>query len=305
VRNEYNDQSIYGWRLADVRRIFSLAARLPGLERHHLVTNFRCPKPVVERSVRLVAQNRERLPKIVRPGPNGAGRLILAPDDGDDDERMGRAFDTWPPDGSTRAVLARTNAELVPAAAIALDREISFRAQGVRLPLDHPMLDAVMATILRSSEAEPATPLAVLIGRLRTANVEASSAAAYDALLGWAPRFPSAATLAVGLQVQNQRLERLRCDDALLTLATAHGVKGLEFDHVIVLMDADRFPSRRALDDAVDPVRVLEEERRLAYVAWTRARTSLTLLYDPAAPSRFLLEAFDRKELGLRRRTAG
>ena len=81
---------------------------------------------------------------------------------------------------------------------------------------------------------------------------------------------------------------------------TAHGVKGLEFDHVVVLMDADRFPSRRALDEATDPVRALEEERRLAYVAWTRARRSLTLLYDPAAPSQFLLEAFNRAELGLR-----
>ncbi len=62
-------------------------------------------------------------------------------------------------------------------------------------------------------------------------------------------------------------------------------------------MDAGRFPSRRALEEAADPVRALEEERRLAYVAWTRARRSLTLLYDPAAPSMFLLEAFSPAEL--------
>jgi DNA helicase II / ATP-dependent DNA helicase PcrA len=97
---------------------------------------------------------------------------------------------------------------------------------------------------------------------------------------------------------QRDRLRRLRRDDAGLTLATAHATKGLEFDHVIVLHDDDRFPSRRALDEAAEPARALEEERRLAYVAWTRARRSLTLLFDPAAPSRFLLEAFGRKELG-------
>jgi superfamily I DNA/RNA helicase len=167
------------------------------------------------------------------------------------------------------------------------------------------MLDPVMAAIRLSSKAEPATPLPVVIGRLRTGREgagasDAGAADAYDALLGWAPRFADAAALATGVREQRERLGRLRRDDALLTLATAHAVKGLEFDHVIVLQDADRFPSRRALDEAADPARALEEERRLAYVAWTRARRSLTLLYDPAAPSQFLLEAFDRAELGLR-----
>ncbi len=89
-------------------------------------------------------------------------------------------------------------------------------------------------------------------------------------------------------------------DDAALTLATAHGTKGLEFDHVAVIgLDAGRFPSRRSVTESEDPARALEEERRLAYVAWTRARRSLTLVYDPLAPSEFLLEAFSADELGV------
>ncbi len=96
------------------------------------------------------------------------------------------------------------------------------------------------------------------------------------------------------------RLAELRRDDAALTLATAHATKGLEFDHVVVVgMEAARFPSARAVDGATDPSRAYEEERRLAYVAWTRARRSLTFLYDPASPSPFLLEAFSPEELGL------
>ena len=58
-----------------------------------------------------------------------------------------------------------------------------------------------------------------------------------------------------------------------------------------------RFPSGRAVTEAEDPDRAMEEERRLGYVAWTRARRSLTLSYDPAVPSRFLLEAFDPREI--------
>ena len=58
-------------------------------------------------------------------------------------------------------------------------------------------------------------------------------------------------------------------------------------------------PSRRSVTESDDPARALEEERRLAYVAWTRARRSLTLVYDPLSPSEFMLEAFDADELGI------
>jgi superfamily I DNA/RNA helicase len=57
------------------------------------------------------------------------------------------------------------------------------------------------------------------------------------------------------------------------------------------------FPSRRTIEDADDPARAVEEERRLAYVAWTRAKKSLTLVYDPIAPSIFMRDAFTDEEL--------
>jgi len=292
-----DDQSIYGWRLADVRRIFRLAARLPGLERHALVVNYRCPRPVVERSLRLIAANRERFVKSVRAGPDAGGRLVLAPDTNADHERIGQVLDSWPADDARRAVIARTNLELVPAAAAAVQRGIAFNAERLDLPLEAPGLDAALAAVELAERAEPGVPLLVLIGRTR-AGAEGRLVIACDLLVGWAPRYSSAAALRSAVEASRQRLAELRSESAPLTLATAHAVKSLEFDHVVVLMDADRFPSQRALNDAREPERALEEERRLAYVAWTRARRSLTLLYDPAAPSRFLLEAFGRSELG-------
>ena len=120
------------------------------------------------------------------------------------------------------------------------------------------------------------------------------------ALLGWAVGHADLAAFTSAIAETRAVLADLRRDDAPLTLATAHATKGLEFDHVIVLgMEAGRFPSARAVSQADDPVRAYEEERRLGYVAWTRARRSLTLLYDPAVPSPFLLEAFSPDELGL------
>jgi DNA helicase-2/ATP-dependent DNA helicase PcrA len=72
--------------------------------------------------------------------------------------------------------------------------------------------------------------------------------------------------------------------DAAITLMTIHSAKGLEFDRVILTgLEEEVFPHIRVLDDN-DPA-ALEEERRLAYVALTRARRKLTLSY---VQSRFL-----------------
>jgi superfamily I DNA/RNA helicase len=300
-----DDQSIYGWRLADVRRILGLADMLPGLRRIDLEVNYRCPRPVVERAVRLVQHNAERFTKRIRPGPAASGALILAPDAGDETIRVDRAIGTWPVDKSTRAVLARTNRELLPAAAVALDRRIPFRAPRIELLLEAPRLDALLDDAERS--AVPGECPLVSIGRVRKAVIEDPAATESDlelaaGLLAWTIGFERVTDLRAAVDDLRARLQELRRDDAVLTLATAHATKGLEFDHVVVVgMEAGRFPSGRTVAEAEDPARAYEEERRLAYVAWTRARRTLTLLYDPSVPSPFLLEAFGADELGLSR----
>ena len=61
-----------------------------------------------------------------------------------------------------------------------------------------------------------------------------------------------------------------------LRLSTIHQSKGLEFPHVFVIGLADGlFPNKRAIDGEGD----LEEERRLFYVAATRAERSLHLVF--------------------------
>ena len=83
----------------------------------------------------------------------------------------------------------------------------------------------------------------------------------------------------------------LRRPDARVELATAHGSKGREWETVVLIgFEADRIPNRRSLVDADDQDRAMEEERRLAYVALTRATRRLILAFDPAKPSPFLTE---------------
>lgn len=289
-----DDQTIYAWRLADVRRILDLAAAVPGLRRVDLVTNYRCPPVVVERAVRLVEHNVERFAKTIRPGPAAGGRLLMLADAGDDVARARRLLAEWRHgEGESRAVLARTNVELAPFAAAALEAGIPYRASDDGLLLDDAALDDLLAAAAGPSAAS-------LLERLLLARAAAGPchARAASALLAWAPGHQDAASLAAAVAEARRRRAAIRRDDAPLLLATAHSTKGLEFDHVAVTgMDEGRFPSARSVAESADPGRTLEEERRLAYVAWTRARRSLVLLYDPDAPSPFLREAFDDAEL--------
>jgi ATP-dependent DNA helicase UvrD/PcrA len=296
-----DDQSIYGWRLADVRRVLALDVALPGLRRVDLQVNHRCPVPVVERAVRLIEHNRERFAKVVRPRPDAAGSLILAPDPTDEPARTERLLRSWPDDDGTRAVLARTNRELRPAVLAALDAGEPFRAPSVDLLVDDPALDGLLAQA--AAETDPRLPLLIRLAALWRSVARTGTEAERDlavALLAWAPPYPDLAAFVAAIVAMRTRLAELRRDDARLSLATAHSTKGAEFDHVAVVgMEEGRFPSGRAISEADEPVRALEEERRLGYVAWTRARRSLTLSYDPAVPSPFLLEAFSPEELGL------
>ncbi len=86
---------------------------------------------------------------------------------------------------------------------------------------------------------------------------------------------------------------------AKVTIMTIHAAKGLEFDTLFLPgWEEGVFPSQRAMDEG--GLASLEEERRLAYVAITRARRQATVLHaanrriygqwTSSLPSRFLAE---------------
>lgn len=80
-------------------------------------------------------------------------------------------------------------------------------------------------------------------------------------------------------KLKNIRTEKTNIPQKL-TLSTIHSSKGLEFDvvYIIDLIEGE-FPSSKAQDQSPQGVDLaLEEERRLFYVAMTRARESLHLL---------------------------
>jgi DNA helicase-2/ATP-dependent DNA helicase PcrA len=119
------------------------------------------------------------------------------------------------------------------------------------------------------------------------------------ALVGFAQRFEETQDFLAQILLLNSETSDRHVDpdtDAL-KLTTVHQAKGLEYDVVFVIGLADgQFPGRRSIE-AGD----VEEERRLFYVAVTRARNELYLCFPKIAsrpgpggmmlsPSRFLQE---------------
>jgi len=298
-----DDQTIYAWRLADVRRILDFGTAYPDARRVQLRTNYRCPPEVVRRSARLIAVNRERFAKQIVPGPGRhddppAAQLVALPTDRPDwPERLVRSALDATGNGGRCCFLARTRAELAPIALALVRREIPH-VTSVPDPFDVPCVTA----LLESLQALPgsAPPFPAVHAARRSAGwrrrdepdtLGEEDHAALDALAGWSVGFARLDRFLSSAADTRARVARLRDPHAPIELTTVHGAKGREWSTVIVVgFEEERFPNRRALVDAADPARAVEEERRLAYVALTRATQQLVLGFDPARPSRFIGE---------------
>ncbi|HEX8117649.1 MAG TPA: 3'-5' exonuclease, partial [Pyrinomonadaceae bacterium] len=102
-------------------------------------------------------------------------------------------------------------------------------------------------------------------------------------LLSIAKRYKSASDLLADVALDPSDAaggERRERGGGYVTLSTVHSAKGLEWDALFVIWMTDGwFPSSRSTDELED----LEEERRLLYVATTRARRHLYFVYPLAA----------------------
>lgn len=105
----------------------------------------------------------------------------------------------------------------------------------------------------------------------------------------------------IALMTDTDKKSETEEDKNRVSLMTIHAAKGLEFPYVyIVGMEENLFPSQMSLNDRAD----LEEERRLFYVAVTRAEKRVTLSYSTTRyrwgnliycePSRFIDEVDTR-----------
>ncbi len=156
-----------------------------------------------------------------------------------------------------------------------------------RARVTHTALCALMERLSASSGADPGTDIALVRGvydgilklRFDDADVRLNDLVQLEHIASGYPNrgaFLSALALEPPSATSDLAQGRETDDDDALVISTIHSAKGKEWEAVFVLWAADGWiPSARAIKDATQ----IEEERRLFYVALTRAKRHLHVSY--------------------------
>lgn len=277
------NQAIYSWNGADPRLLDTVVQRWPSATVVRLDDNHRCSPQIVATAAGVLGDEGVRLRSSRGDGPAPIVRSFAS----EEAEAHGvagalRAAYAEGLRWTDMAVLVRTNAQ-VGTLCEAFERAgIPHRAPGRAALLDDPAVTAVLADWRR----RPALPLQMVAGDLGAALAGGDgwpaavqrtddAAAALSALVDLArsfQRFEGPGTVEGFLAwARAAGGDRPGADDAV-TVCSFHRAKGLEWEAVWVCgMEVGLVPIGR-----VEGPAALAEERRLLYVALTRAATRLT-----------------------------
>jgi DNA helicase-2/ATP-dependent DNA helicase PcrA len=323
-----DDQCLYAWRSADPAFILGFERAWPDPALFRLSRNYRSTATIVRAAGALIEGNRRRHAKSQEP--HSESRLSLTVAGLDDDEaeadyvlRVVRGLAGRGMPWSEMAVLYRAGHvgsriqirlaeagiplvvrgagefwQLGPVRLVAgLARLLAdLRDLDARAMLGHgKRVDRLLSQAPEKIDAEVPWPaLCRQVGRL----VSATARPPGEEGLQWrdlaftaadlAAECDGAAAFAARMEEQRRSLRRAEAGGDAVVLSTIHGAKGLEWSAVVVAgCEADLMPHESSPD--------LEEERRLMYVAATRAKRWLVLSFaaerrKEARPSPYIAE---------------
>ncbi|MBF0190165.1 MAG: UvrD-helicase domain-containing protein [Magnetococcales bacterium] len=290
------DQSIYGFRGGDPRFFAAMARDFPAIRTVRLTRNYRSGRAIVQGALGVMERASERRERALTPILEDARRIVVHTSASEHAEAefvvrtleamMGghgfHAMDSGQADGhavgeyafSDFAVLYRSDALSVPVCQ-ALERAgIPYQKRSHNRLRDHAGVKALLESMGRvaggGSVGERLKQAAALAGE----DPEVRLALEWLAPLAERhgddePGFVSAVALGAEVDWLDPRAQRV-------SLLTLHGSKGLEYRVVFVIgCEEGMLPWRFGGTEAGE--REIEEERRLLFVAMTRARETLFL----------------------------
>ncbi|WP_096700922.1 ATP-dependent helicase [Magnetospirillum sp. 15-1] len=323
-----DDQCLYAWRSADPAFILGFEAAWPDPALYRLSRNYRSTATIVAAAAALIGGNRRRHVKDQEPHSASRLALTIAGLDDDEDEadyvlrvvkglagrgmpwhEMAVLYRAGHVGSRIQIKLAEAGVPLVVRGAgefwqLGPVRLVAGLARLLAAPHDmdaRAMLghgkrvDRLLSQAPEKIDADVPWPaLCRQVGRL----VSATARPPGEEGLQWRDLAFTAADLAAEcenvaafiarMEEQRRSLRRAETGGDAVVLSTIHGAKGLEWSAVVVAgCEADLMPHESSPD--------LEEERRLMYVAATRAKRWLVLSFaaerrKTAAPSPYIAE---------------
>jgi len=309
-----DDQAIYGWRGSDVRYITAFSDTHPGATTYLLKRNYRSSKLIVDVAQALVSQNTRRLPKSLEAAAGVASRpLCLSQCKSEEHEAEWITIAVRKLIGTgvrpeEIAILLRTNFQTVEFERAFSKAGIKFVIRGAGSFWDLPVVRALMSALWRTQPAAGRSPWTVPLGpgylgpildevtqSAGDASFKQLGESLVTAAISARPRsMPSEQRIqwdgaAKRLGEESHRFSdveafvahcrestapglRAEDEDQAVVLSTIHQAKGLEWKAVFLAgFEKEYLPHKAATDH--------EEERRLAYVAVTRAKEFLILTW--------------------------
>jgi len=316
-------QSIYGWRHADFRNILNFEKDWPNVQIILLEENYRSTANVIGAANQLIKHNQLQRPKdLWTKNPPGEKIHIIASTA--EDEEADQIVSKINEDAET-AILYRTNAQSRAIEQALLQYQIAYRIfggvkfyerkeikdmmAGLRLaanPQDGVSLDRIQKNFSKKKGgylieelprlAQKLTPVELINFIINNTNyvdyLERNFRNADERwenikeLINFAASAESLDELLEQASLVQAQDNEKGATSSHVNLMTIHMAKGLEFNTVFVAGCTETIlPHQRSLSTKEE----LEEERRLMYVAMTRARQRLFLTFHNL-PSRFLYE---------------
>ena len=279
------NQTVFGFAGASDEHLLRFESEFPGATTVELDRNYRSTPEIVRLANSTVPNSRLELVSMRESGP--APRVIVSATDEDEAHAVGNAIRVAIESGSDPAdisVLYRINVQSLVLEKVLGDMRIPFRVRGGRF-FDEPVVTQALVLVRGRLQTDPgasardtmALILRENLGWLSKPPANPVDRHAWDimsTLAQIAENLPGTATV-IGLAADLKHRADNEMEPAVsaVTLSTIHNAKGLEWDTVFVIgMSEGLFPLSYSMGDGP-----MQEERRLAYVAFTRAGRSLTL----------------------------
>lgn len=319
-------QTIYGWRGSNMEIFLDFKKEFPDAHIVTLEQNYRSTPTILSASGGLIAHNeRQNKSPLWTKNPDGAKVRII--EEVSEEAEATRIISSLKADLAAGeqeiAILYRTNAQSRPFEQALAEEGIPYQVYGglkfyerkevkdivaaVRYasnPKDEASKDRILKTFLKRKSAAIFAALSGMenapIGDIIAAFLSASDFTTYleglsntrdrrenvAELIHFAGSFPDASTFLERAALMQSDERNGGHEHAKVQLLTMHLAKGLEFSRVYVVgVKEGLLPHQYSCSSSSE----VEEERRLLYVAMTRAKMDLTISYWDM-PSRFLYE---------------